>query len=195
MSFYASGGAVLSLPCAGDFSNSDWHHVIWQADGAGSVLALPGLTSLSYAGGYGGVSVEALSGGQILLTNLAVVGGGNMSAWADGADSLVNLATLQQCLASLSVEASNGGTIWMPQLVDGPGVGLTLRPDGTVSYSQFAHLGTLTVSNLAVVLPYLTNLTGGSLSVQGASVSLPSLSGLASGTVSVVGSNSVLTAC
>jgi len=141
MSFYASGGAVLSLPCAGDFSNSDWHHVIWQADGAGSVLALPGLTSLSYAGGYGGVSVEALSGGQILLTNLAAIGGGDMSVSADRAGSLVDLSGLRQIpviWTSLPFQQSNGGQILLPRPVDFVVTGIALP--GAALAGQFVPI-------------------------------------------------------
>ena len=64
-----------------------------QASGAGSVLDLSGVTNLA-GGSCGALVLQALAGGQIVLSNLTTLPDSNVSALADGTNSEVDLSRL-----------------------------------------------------------------------------------------------------
>ena len=170
--FTVSGGAMLSLPGVSRYrQNSTECGATWLASGEGSIIDLPGLTNLT---GFncsilGGVSIQALAGAHVLLTNLAVIPDGPVSVLADGFNSLVDLSAMTGHPGvnfSLSLEARNGGSICVPRLVDGNHVTLTLKAGGFISTTQFRRLYGVTLeSGVTLTLPAVTNINGGGLNV------------------------------
>jgi phage/plasmid primase-like uncharacterized protein len=175
-----SGGAVLSLPAVVGFQ-AGCANPIWQANGAGSVLELPGLTSLQGAncGLFNALNLEALSGGQVLLTNVVTIVSDPVSVLSEGTNSVVDLSGLTSNGGSLNVDASGGGSVLVPQLANSGLVSLTLTASGFISTAQF------------------TNIDGANLLVSGGAVlSLPSVLGYQAGCASPIwqanGADSVL---
>jgi hypothetical protein len=157
--FYASGGAVVSLPEVVNYQPPGECEVLtWQASGAGSEITLPAATNVTGTTVCGELNVQALSGGQVLLTNAAGDLGGDLAVQADGTNSVVNLAALSSNAGTLSLEASDGGSVLVPRLDNGGTISLTLGAGGFISTAQF------------------TNITGANLTVSGGAVlSLPSV--------------------
>ncbi len=144
-----SGGAVLSLPGMTNYQGACGSSL--EANGSGSVLALPGVTTLTQTCGYG-LMIEAENGGQVLLTNVAALSG-VISAQADGSNSVLNLSHLANNAGTpLYLEANGGGSVLLPDLVDGNQINLTLAAGGFISTAQF------------------TNINGSSLTVNGGEV-------------------------
>src|SRR5205823_3608170 len=89
-----------------------------KADGAGSVLDLSHLTSVTHtgAGGSSDLFIQATAGGRADLSGLAAITAGVAQFTADGAGSVVDLSTLATFndtvgVASSKIEARNAGTI------------------------------------------------------------------------------------
>jgi hypothetical protein len=135
-SLYVSGGAVLSLPGLRSYGGrTDCGSSTWQASGAGSVLDLSGLTNLA-GGDCGSVNIQALSGGQVVLSNVVRIPDSNVSVLADGTNSVVDLSSLVDYLGSsksLALEARSGGSIVVPKLVELVRANLIVRNTGLVS--------------------------------------------------------------
>ena len=129
-----SGGAVLTLPGVRSFRNSiECCGAQWIATGAGSVLNLPGLTNLSGSALSWYMNLQALAGGQVVLSNVVTIPDSYLSVLADGPNSVVDLSGLTDYLginSTLALEARNGGTILVPQLVYTDRVNITLRLGG-----------------------------------------------------------------
>ena len=173
-----SGGATLSLPGVVSYQ-AGCANVTWQASGAGSVLELPGLTSLQGASCGGSLSMQALSGGQVLLTNVLTVPAGTVSVQAQGSNSLVAVTMLTTNTGLLNVSASGGGSVSLPDLANGGVANLALAAGGFISTAQF------------------TNINGANLSVSGgATLSLPAVTSYQAGCANVTwqanGAGSVL---
>jgi len=96
---YASGGATLSLPAATSYTQNtgSWNSSrTLQASGAGSVLALPNLTTITGSTQYGSnLYVQALAGGHVNLGAATAVTGGAVNLTADGTNSVLDLSALQ----------------------------------------------------------------------------------------------------
>jgi fibronectin-binding autotransporter adhesin len=112
-SLNVSGGAMLSLTGVMNYQ-SGCANALWQASGAGSILDLPGLTNLQGAACGDTLTIQALSGGQVLLPDLQSITNGNVAFLSDDTGSTINLTglsafVLQHGQGSLSAE--NGGTI------------------------------------------------------------------------------------
>jgi hypothetical protein len=92
-------------------------NVNWQASGAGSVLELPGLTSLQGADCSYSFNIQALSGGQVLLGGLQDVASGDVAFLSNDTGSIINLTNLALFVLQNgqgSLVAQNGGTILLP---------------------------------------------------------------------------------
>jgi hypothetical protein len=116
MNLHASGGAILSLLALRSYQNAaGCADATWQASGAGSVLDLSGLTNV-VGGTCGTLNVQALSDGQVILTNVTSMANGKVSVLADGANSVVDFSGLSSRTNrdSFSLEARNGGQILIP---------------------------------------------------------------------------------
>jgi len=167
-----SGGGVLSLPglqsyerttCSGSLS--------WQVQGSNSVIELPGLTNLVVSGGCGHyLSIQALAGGRMLLTNLVTLDGA-VSVRADGPDSVVDLARLTTVTGtngSAWFTAESGGEVWLPALATVQDGNLAVREGGVLalpalqSYVKTSCSGTMgweaRGTNSVLALPMLTHL-------------------------------------
>jgi hypothetical protein len=108
-----SGGAMLSLPGLVSFQ-AGCANVLWQASGAGSVLDLPALTNLQGAACGDTLTIEAVSGGQVLLGNLQTIANGSVAFLSDDTGSIINLTNLSAFVLQSgegSLTAENGGTI------------------------------------------------------------------------------------
>jgi hypothetical protein len=179
------GGAVVTAP------NLTLHHHgngcatdTWEVSGAGSVLDLSGLTSLT-GPTCGYLNLEATGGGTLVLSNLPVLADGTLSFLAEGAGSLVDLAVLQDspsAIRTLSFTARSSGVFSMPQFPGGPTVRVSLESGGVLPVAQFRRLNGLMVAGMTVDFPALTNLTAGDiLASGGAVVTLPNLASHANG--------------
>jgi hypothetical protein len=153
----ANGGAELSLPGVVSYEPpSACAGITWQANGSGSVLDLSSLTNVTGNTNCGYLTVQGLSGGQVLLGSAAGDLGGSMSVQADGTNSEVDLSSLAENLGALSLEASDGGSVLTPKLANGGIINLNLGAGGALSTAQF------------------TNITGANINVSGgATLSLP----------------------
>ena len=199
-SLTVEGGAELLLPGVTGY-NPGCANITWQASGSNSVLELPGLTSLQNPTCSGNLYIQGLSGGQVILTNLATItaASGYVRVQADGSNSLVNLSALANNAGPLYLEASGGGTNLVPALANGGQVNLSLNAGGFVSTAQFTNLdsGSLTLSSGTLSLPGVKNIDGSSLTVEGgAELLLPGVTGYNPGCANITwqasGSNSVL---
>ncbi len=91
-----SGGASLTLPFLTSYAGSGAGYTTdLEATGAGSVLSLPELASLSNPDSCCSYTqVEALAGGDVELPALVQVGGGPVLLESDGSGSKLNLSAL-----------------------------------------------------------------------------------------------------
>ena len=117
MSFYASGGSVLSVPAARGYANPACGYLAtFQASGAGSRIMLAGLTNavslLLNCGGFW-LYVTALNGGRVELPAVKAISQGYLSITADGRGSVVDLSSLSGFVmdGQGSLTAQNGGII------------------------------------------------------------------------------------
>jgi hypothetical protein len=185
-----SGGAVVTVPNLVSHDNGTLCSVnTWLVSGAGSVLDLSPLTNLK-GGGCGSLAIRASAGGTMILSNLPAIADGGLVFAADGANSLVDLGAVQASMAvsrTVSFEARNGGTMWMPQLPGGPTVRVVIENGGVLPVAQLRRLNGFTVAGMAVEFPALTNLTPGNITVSGgAMVTLPNLMSHVNGTTCFV---------
>jgi hypothetical protein len=154
-------------------------------DGSNSVLNLPALAHIigdpcNYP------VIQAISGGQVLATNVVSIAAGPLGFQADGAGSLIDLSKLSSCAGQspyyVTFEASGGGTLRIPNLTGGPFVGLTLNPGGNIPTAQITHLSLLSVQGVTNDFNALTNLQ--SLTT-GVTMTFPALADFTDGNVSV----------
>ena len=175
-----NGGAILSLPGVASYQ-AGCANIYWQASGTGSVLELRGLTSLEAPPCNDTLNILAVSGGQVILSNLATsqAVAGYLSVQAEGSNSLVNLSALSANEGALSLEAGGGASVLAPRLAESGDMSLTLNGGGFISAAQF------------------TNIDGASLYVNGGAVlSLPGVVSYHSGCANIIwqasGAGSVL---
>ena len=176
-SFYASSGGQMRLPGLRSFSKPDGcYGVNWQAIGIGSVLDMSGVTNL-YGGDCFYFNLRAISGGLVVASNLVTISNGYVVADADGAGSVVDLGKLANYPSAdrvLALEARNGGQIIVPLLVDAGRTRITLRNGGLMDTAQLRRVIGVTVDNMVLSLPAVTNVDQASLYVEnGGRLSLP----------------------
>jgi hypothetical protein len=175
----ATGGATLSLPTLTSYAKpTGCATVFWQANGAGSVLDLPGVTNLT-SSSCASLNVHALNGAQVSLPSLTTITEGTINLYAEGTNSLIDLTALQQCLATqraVNFEARSGGQIAMPVFPGSIMSVVTIKPGGVLPVAQLRQLRGFTVSGMSLDFPALTNLGLGNITTDGgAVVSVPLL--------------------
>jgi len=215
--FTVSAGALVTLPALQNYTKQ-CNGAYWTVTGSNSVLALPALTNITgQACNYPVIQAEA--GGQLIATNLASIAAGPLGFQADGTNSLIDLSGLTACAGQspylVTFEASDGGTLRIPQMAGGLFVGVTLNPGGilptaqirqltslalfgaTANFDALTNVANLTVTGVTMNFPTLNNVNDGNFTVSaGAVVTLPALQNYTKqcngGYWSVTGSNSVL---
>ncbi len=199
---YVSGGGSLTLPAVTN-EDPEGRDIAFAASGAGAVLNLPNLMSVSRSssgGGYtshsgyysrGSLNFKATGGGQVQAPALASVTAGDqqtaVGAQAQGTGSLVNLSGLTTFVTYNGLlSATQGGTILLNSgltslestrfTVDGTGEIIT--PTDSVSLDQFTTLNYdyINVEGGTYDLPNLTNIDNTGVSVSGGgSLTLPNV--------------------
>ncbi len=110
---YVYGGGDMAFPALTQFSQPNGATI--QASGAGSMLDLTSLTSLSGATGYSSVNLNALSGGEVNLKNVTDQPSGRIYANAQGTNSIIDFSRLPQLFSDAQYdsefEAGTGGSI------------------------------------------------------------------------------------
>ncbi|MBL9171787.1 MAG: hypothetical protein JNN07_28920 [Verrucomicrobiales bacterium] len=176
-----SGGGIASTPkllshlhplgCVG---------TTWLATGAGSRLDFSALRALTGAS-CGNLAVRAAAGATVDLNTLGSLSEGVLSFVAEGTNSLINLAKLEDASTaqrSISFDARNSGVLAMPTFRGGPAVSVTIRSGGTLDATQMTLLKSMLVSGTRLAMPGVTRLFSGSLIVEeGGELSFPNLIG------------------
>ena len=175
------GGASATLPDLVHYTETD--STIFEASGVNSTLNVSALTTLGNMTSFW--QVEALAGGTVNLTGLAVINqpNANIQLIADGAGSQLNLSSSLTSYTggggSSTFQDTNGGAIAAPNLATFNNVTITVDGSGTVATNQWA---TITASSRLIVtggtfnFSGLTNLDDAGVFVQnGGSATLSSL--------------------
>ena len=186
-SLIAQGGATFSLPGLTSYAGLVNGTTTLEATGAGSVLALANLASLSSdtTNFNSLVQVQALAGGSAQFPSLTQISGGAVALKSDGSGSVLNVSTLASFSGILggqgsvsSLAATNGGAVQNGDLTGLNNVHLSLDGTSSISVSQIASFtgGTLTLSSSSVTLSGLTDANGASFEVSGgATLNLPAV--------------------
>lgn len=132
-----SNGATLSLPNVTSYAQSiNNNNRYFRASGAGSVLNLPGITSLTDIGYW--LYIQAQSGGRVNLPALATIIDSYVDMSADGNNSMLNLpafTTFNDTNGAYGyVAATNGASLFLS--LSGTsfiGVSMTLQPSATIT--------------------------------------------------------------
>ncbi|MCP5528369.1 MAG: Ig-like domain-containing protein [Verrucomicrobiales bacterium] len=174
-----SGGGKLEFPNVAGFTDTDGCcGAVWKADGAESVLSLPGLVGMT-GNPVWTMQVQALNGGEVRLANLPGIANSHVRFHASGEGSLVDLPALLRFEPEggnwLTLDARDGGTVNAPGLTDGARTSIYLRSGGSIHIDQ------------------ITNLAGGALDLgEGYDISLPAVASI-DGADLVVGGGARLT--
>jgi hypothetical protein len=172
-SFYLSGGATLSLPEVLNYSNnSAYNSPVFQASGAGSVLALTSLTNvintIQSFGSYFPMAIQALDGGRVNMGGLVSIDSGLVGVLADATNSEVDLSALTSFygLGGSGLQATDGGAISLGHLGVLNGVTLSEDAVSTLNLTTVTNLigSSVTVSS-TMNLSALTDLSGSSVYV------------------------------
>ncbi|MBD2152111.1 Ig-like domain-containing protein [Pseudanabaena sp. FACHB-1277] len=128
--FIAANGGVVSLPVTSYTGNSAEFFTTLRAEGAGSLLDLSNVTTLSGATFVSdSLNIEAVNGGQVNLKNTTQITGGLTGIISDGVGSFVNLSSLTNFTktgrGSSSITSHNGGTVEAIKLTSLTDVNLT----------------------------------------------------------------------
>ena len=185
-SLLVSDGASLTLPVLASYTGIIGNTDSLQATGAGSVLALPVLTTLTedITNGYSWTQIEALAGAHVQLPALPAINSGRVLLESDGTGSVLNVSDLTSFQrhsgpgSASTLQASNYGTVLDGSLTSLNGTNLTLDGTSTIATAQITSYtgGTLSLSGGALSLPALTDADGSSLLVSGgSSLTLPAL--------------------
>ena len=168
-SLTASGGSALHFPATSTAADtSGCCGAVWLATGAGSLLNLPALTTLTGNPTWA-MQVQAVSGGRIELTNLASVPNSLLTLKATGTSSLINVPWLTgptRTSGLLTLDTGSGGMITCSNLLSGQRVTVVRRAGGVLPVEQFRSLtlGSLTLEDgLSATFSGLTNLDGAAL--------------------------------
>ena len=184
-SLLVSGGASMTLPEVTGYNGPTGYTTTLQATGAGSMLVLPMLGSITAnAALYSLIQVQALAGGNVELPALIKTGGGPLQLESDGAGSMLDISSLtsfqggSSLTDSSGLQVTHGGTVLDASLTSLSGANLTLDGTGTIAVAPITSFtgGTLSLDAGTLSLPELSDIDGSSLQVTGgASLTLPVL--------------------
>ena len=189
-SLTAAGGATLSLPNVTSYTKSGEYSAYFEASDAGSLVDLPGLTSLSGLADW--LRIYARSGGTVNLPHLATITNSYTDISADGAGSgnvpsTINLPVLTSFSDTTGnpygyLSATNGGRVVNPLLTTTTAVNITVGTSGASTLSQIStsQLTSVTGGEINIYqnadLSGLSSLTNSGLGITGAlAFSLPHL--------------------
>ncbi|MEM8679379.1 MAG: Calx-beta domain-containing protein, partial [Planctomycetota bacterium] len=148
----ALNGGSLSVP-ATSFANGSSGNSTLEAEGAGSVLDLSSISTLSGGGFIRTLYIRAEQGGLVDLSGLNEITGGATHLIATDAGSRLDVSQLTSFTDTNGNRASlitptQGGEVDMPMLTDLTSVDLTLDATGIVSTAQIQklELGSVLVS-------------------------------------------------
>jgi hypothetical protein len=165
-SFYVENGGRLFLPNATTYPPGipAFQNREFRASGAGSVLDLSSLTSVSGSvNGFSQLYIRAYGGGTVLLSGITTLPTSVFHFWAEGGGSAIQLPNLTTSpRASSYFEARGGGTIHMPQLTRAEDVQVTIRGSSTLPTAQWVSLSN-SVLIADAVAPDLNALTNADL--------------------------------
>jgi hypothetical protein len=154
--FSISGGAVVSLPALQNVALGC--NANWSVSGDNSILEMPGLTNLTAFFSFCSETVEATGGGQIDAGNLSTltvsIAYGGLLVLADGSDSIIDLSRLINYQpAALTLSATNGGAILLPQFADLSVKGFSV-PATAVIGQAISLVYTLTNNSVTAIGPW-----------------------------------------
>ena len=208
--FWVYEGVTLALPAVTSYAHastgSDQIRT-WRAEGAGSVLSLPNVTSVT-GGTYWNteLDIQAFWGGQVLLPSLTeiteVPGVDNreraIDILAQGADSRIDLSSLASFTDLNGTSALGwaqwstisgvlGGQILAGQLRNVQGVYLTMDGPGLLANSQLATIlgGGLELSGQNISFPQLTSAESATIVIRDVQADLSHLTSLTGSSLTV----------
>ena len=201
-SFSAKSGATLQLADATTYTESTYVGTgTFAADGPGSTLSLPELTSMVADGNPSFIDIAATLGGDVELPKVTQLSG-SVTVDSENAGSKIDVPILTNYSGGGSVlKVLKYGTVVDPMLNTLAGVAVTLDGTGTIATDQWAKLlsGSITITGDAYSFSGLTDIDGSSLYAQaGTSLSVPSVTAytepdyVGTGTFEADGPNSVL---
>jgi RHS repeat-associated protein/uncharacterized repeat protein (TIGR01451 family) len=142
----ATDGAVLALPGVLQVARTNSFDETWAADGAGSRVVLPNLTTINGFTDAGWWRFHVSNGGRVELAAVHDLTNGWFDVTADGANSAVALPGLRGYEQGsrpdqyMTLTASNGGTLQVPQLTSLNHIAVTSRnPSSSISLSQIQN--------------------------------------------------------
>ena len=170
-SFVVSAGSTLTLGALASYAGGVNYTSTFQATGAGSVLALPKLASVTADTGqyYSLFQVQALAGGNVQIPALTTISGGPVALESDGAGSKLDVPALTSFQGHIGqgspsrLQVSNGGMVRDPDLARLGSVGLV--GDATGTFTLSASLG-LSISGGTSTFQIGTLADQGNLGVQ-----------------------------
>ncbi len=164
-SLEASGGAKLTL--AGLTSYQDPYNSIptLQASGAGSLLSLPKITSISPTNADAAINVEALSSGDVEIPLVTQISGA-VSLKSSGTGSVLDLSALAEFNGG-SLTVTNSGAVTTPSLATL--ISVTVTTDRTGTFTLLANQ-TFTLPSGTTTISTGTFLAQGNADVQGSAV-------------------------
>ncbi|MEO1527560.1 MAG: CARDB domain-containing protein, partial [Planctomycetota bacterium] len=199
--FDVSGGATLAIPAAlsaRDTVTSSSHSRSWNVSGAGSVLSLPNVKTITAASAYNTRHFFNVSDGATLsLPGLESIqddsGDNRLGGYffnATGTETVVDISGLKQIVDYNSdllsrLEAKTGATILSDALVNVRGVDIIDDGTGSITLAQLESLNNseLTLSGDDLALNQLSYAVGGRLDLNGVNLTLPLVESLAFGSI------------
>ena len=178
-SFVVSAGSTLTLGALASYAGGVNYTSTFQATGAGSVLALPKLATVTAdtAQYYSLFQVQALAGGNVQIPALTTISGGPVILQSDGTGSKLDVSALSSFKGTsgknnyANLQATHSGTVLDPSLTTMDHANLTLDGTGTIALAQLATftVGTFALSGGTASLSGLTNADGSSFVVSAGS--------------------------
>ena len=172
-SLFAIGGATLSLPQMTSYTAANF--ATFQADGAGSVLDVSALTTVTQQGNW---KINATNGGEVKLTGMTSLGN-----FADGTVFITD--TGGSTLLDSNVATLDGDSVMLDGTDAGVASGWTTFTNGTLTLTGAAPATTVTLSGV-------TDADGSSFDVSGgATLNLPMVTSYTGQVVNPLVSNGV----
>jgi hypothetical protein len=161
-SFRVSGGSKLVLPGVRNYQAGANADTEFRADGAGSLLAFPGLTNAvggTHHWNWYRWSVNAVDGGRVEMGALRTISGGLVTCSSTGTNSVVDWSGLESTagMGSMSLAAGSGAAVLLSaQLTALEPVALTV---GAGAALDLSHMTSMNGSSVSLTEPVVLNLT------------------------------------
>ena len=181
-SLYATGGGQIILPQIVDYAGDGRDFfTTFEAKGAGSLIALPALTSLvGNTFVNDALFINVKEGGQIKIPKLPIIASGKVQMSAEQSGSLIDLPLLNTFLrdgrGESWLKALDGGKIATPLLTTLNGISLYFAPNGTLDSAQITDFtnGLVDVTGVTPVLNSMNHVDASSfIAHNGGKISVP----------------------